>query len=59
MRKFEECAEKEWRAVFGVEGGEVGWEGEGGVGGRKWETPSMSLMNQSLCCEIVSVRAYA
>ena len=61
VRKFEECAEKEWRAVFGVErGGGVGWDGEGGVGGgRKWETSSMSLMNQSLCCEIVFVRACA
>ena len=61
MHQFEECAEKERGAVFGIEVG-GGWDGmgkEGWGGGRKWETPSMSLMNQSLCCEIVFVRAYA
>ena len=33
--------------------------GKEGWGGRKCETPSMSLVNHSLCCEMVSVRAYA
>ena len=62
MHQFEECAEKERGAVFGIEvggGGGMGWERRVGGGGRKWETPSISLMNQSLCFEMVSVRAYA
>ena len=60
MHQFEECAEKERGADFGVEVGGMGWDGKGGLGGgRKCETPSMSLMNHSLCCEMVSVRAYA
>jgi hypothetical protein len=58
VHQFEECAEKERGAGFGVEVGGMGWGRRIG-GGRKCETPSMSFMNHSLCCEMVSVRAYA
>ena len=33
MHQFEECAEKERGADFGVEVGGMGWDGEGGLGG--------------------------
>ena len=35
MHQFEECAEKERGADFGVEVGGMGWDGEGGLGGTK------------------------
>ena len=48
VRKFEECAEKEWRAVFGVEGGGVGWDGEGGVGGGAKVGDSINVFDEPI-----------
>ena len=33
MHQFEEGAYEEWGAVFGIEVGGMGWDGEGGLGG--------------------------